>query len=305
MLPTRGIVALDNRNYGYEVRWDGFRVLVGLEGRRLSMRSSTGDDSAALFPELVGVRSAAQPDWVLLDGEVVVLEEGRPSPGLLRGRLQQAGKIAGAPPAVLKLYDVLRIGDSWLLDVAWEDRREILTRAVAPTGIVEISPAARDGSLVMAYGRELSLDSVLAKRLRGHYFPGQQTRDWLTIRSPQVAEAIICGWVEGRGARAGGIGTLLLGTLSGGRLIYAGHAGTGMNAATLQRLQVELPQRRRPECPFDTAPRLATSPCWVHPEIRCRIRHDGLTDAGRFQSPTFVELLEVPQPLTHRLTVEP
>jgi bifunctional non-homologous end joining protein LigD len=293
MLATTASGPLDSADFGYEVKWDGLRVLVGLEGKGLVLRTAAGQDASFWLPDLASVRAAAEPEWVLLDGEVIVMERGKPSHSRLQGRLQAAdgssvARLTREAPATLIVYDILRIGNSWLLDVSWEERRDILSRAVVARGNVRIPPAYRGGTGALDRARELGLEAVVGKRLRGRYSPGERTRDWLNIKPLEEVEAVVCGWTEGRGARSDTIGTLLLGAFRGGELAYVGHTGTGLDAETLRVLHADLLAGEQPDCPFREVPALPNAAHWVRPEIVCRIRHHGWTDAGKVRSATFV-----------------
>jgi len=70
----------------YEVKWDGMRLLADVSDGRVDLRSRSGRDVTANFPELAGLAQLA-PD-VLLDGEVVLLEHGVPSFHALADRMQ-------------------------------------------------------------------------------------------------------------------------------------------------------------------------------------------------------------------------
>ncbi len=295
MLATGAPGPLDSPDYAYEVRWEGLRVLAGTEGPRVECRTGAGQDPLFWFPELLEVRGAIQPAWCLLDGELVLVEEDRPSPQALRRRLlasdpDEVAELAESLPVSYMVYDILRIGDSWLLDVNWDERRDILLRAVSPTDAVRIAPIFSEGGEAVSLARQLGLESVVAKRLRGRYSPGEKTRDWLQIKPMEVVEAVICGWMEGRGARGGTIGSLLLGQFRQGELVYIGHTGTGLDAETLPFLHQSLLQRQQRACPFGTAPSLNAEPHWVRPELVCRVRHQGWSDAGKMRGPTFVGL---------------
>ena len=72
MLATAGPLPEGDR-WAFEVKWDGYRVLVAVEGGRTTLRSRRGRDVTADYPE-VGLDL---PDC-LLDGELVAVVEGRP-----------------------------------------------------------------------------------------------------------------------------------------------------------------------------------------------------------------------------------
>jgi bifunctional non-homologous end joining protein LigD len=194
------------------------------------------------------------------------------------------------------VYDILRIGDSWLLDVTWEERRDILQRTVHNTGLIQLSPVAASGERAIGWAGGLGLDTVVAKRLRGRYSPGERTRDWLSIKPMEVVETVICGWTEGKGAREGSLGTLVLGLYDGDRLEYVGHTGTGMDGASLRWLNETLRGLPPAACPFPSAPDSPPDIHWVRPTLVCRVRHPGWTGAGVMRTPTFLGMVEGASP---------
>jgi hypothetical protein len=80
MLLRPGTLPLGS-GYSYELKWDGFRALVStVDGLRV--RSRRGWDMTALLPELEEV-----PPGLVLDGELVAFDDGRPSFPLLSNRV--------------------------------------------------------------------------------------------------------------------------------------------------------------------------------------------------------------------------
>jgi len=299
MMATSATSPLESDQHAYEPKWEGYRVLVGFERQRVRVRSGTGQDALFWFPELAKLREAAQPLWVLLDGEVVVMQDGKVSAAGLQKRLRAADgetveRLAQELPITFAAYDILRIGDSWLMDVTWEERRDVLRRALRRSDRALISPAYATGAEALTRAGQLGLEAVVAKRLKGRYFPGDRTRDWLNLRPVEVVEAVIGGWTEGRGTRAGSIGTLLLGHWQNGELVYVGHTGTGLTAGTLRSLHQDLVRRARRTAPFRDPPDVKDSPRWVTPELSCRVRHQGWTETGIMRAPTFLEMVESP-----------
>lgn len=172
----------------YEPEWGGLRVLAAVEGTEWLLRSDRGEEVTAWFPELEDLRRAVQPYAAVFDGEVVVEVGERPHPEALRQWIKLQGPprlvapVGGRPQAVLYLTDVLRIGESWLLDVPWEDRRRILEQAVAIRPQVRLSPiASRPGDLV-AFAASQGLERLVARGRRSRYLPGRRSREWQRLR---------------------------------------------------------------------------------------------------------------------------
>jgi bifunctional non-homologous end joining protein LigD len=289
----------DGGDYAYEPRWEGLRVLAGLESSQLLLRAGTGQEASFWFPESAEIRRAAQPDWVLLDGEMVFLAGDRVDASPLKTRLRSAdaaevATLAAAHPAVFVVYDILRIGDSWLLDVTWEERRGILERTVVENESVRVSPTFAEGREAHLHARALGMEGVTGRRLRGRYLPGQRSREFLNIRPLEEFDVMICGWTE---ARAGNAPTLLLGRPDERGYLYVGHTAAGLEAEALGRLHAELRRRETAETPFVSPPRLSAAwhpPRWVRPQIGCRVRHHGWSEAGRLRAPVLIALDAVP-----------
>lgn len=297
MLASPASGPLESAEHAYEVKWEGIRILAGLEGPTVHVRTGTGQDGRFWFPELEELLQASEPRWVLLDGEMVCLEGDRvSSAGLqerIRARTPEAVRhLAESHPLVFMAYDILRIGDSWLTDVCWDERRDILARAIREMPHLRLAPTFEDGASALRHARASGLESVIAKRLRGRYTPGERTRDWLSIRPLETVETVICGWMEGRGARLGSIGSLVLAVRRGDRLEYAGHTGTGIDAQTLQHLLAALQRRRRDRSPLATEAPIAGEVHWVEPELGCRVRIQGWTESGHLKGPTFLGLTQ-------------
>src|SRR5258705_6471503 len=56
----------------YEPKWDGFRCLLSRQGRKIDLRSKSGEDLARYFPEVVEAALDLGATTFLLDGEIVV-----------------------------------------------------------------------------------------------------------------------------------------------------------------------------------------------------------------------------------------
>jgi bifunctional non-homologous end joining protein LigD len=147
----------------YEVKWDGMRLLAEVTDGELRLVTRSGQDVTATFPELSGLTAIA-PDLVL-DGEVVLLEEGVPSFAALADRVHRPVTRARAlaRPVTFMVFDVLRLYGVPLLERPLHERRatlERLTTASVPT--LQLSPLYTDGrALFEATGRR-GMEGILA-----------------------------------------------------------------------------------------------------------------------------------------------
>lgn len=284
---------LDDPSFAYEIKWDGMRVLAGTAGERMSLVTRNGIEAAPRFPELEELHSYLSTDRTILDGEIVVLKDGRPDFWLLQQRIQASRperirRLRDTMPAALILFDVLRIGDEWLLDKPWSERRARLDSLVAPGDSVQLSPVWADGEALWDTVVRLDLEGVMAKLRTSRYVPGARSPMWRKIKVSATVDVVVGGWTEGAGERGGGLGALIVGCPGEGGLRYLGHVGTGFDNAALADALARLRPLATVRCPFSSAPATNAPAHWVRPELMCEVRHQGWSGERRLRAPVFV-----------------
>ena len=277
----------------YEVKWDGMRLLADVADSRLDLRSRSGRDVTANFPEL-GALVELAPD-VLLDGEVVLLEHGVPSFHALADRMQSPveERVALARPVTFMVFDVLRLYGVPLLDRTFDERRATLERLdTAALAGLALSPTYTDGPALFAATAQRGMEGVIAKRRDGLYRPGTRSPSWVkaTHRSTQVC--VVGGWrpenVGTSRVSASRVGALLLGVPDGDELRYAGRVGSGLASDVAQRaLRGRLVDAER--SPFaEHLPRTEEKGArWCLPEVVVEVSHMGWTDVGKLRQPVY------------------
>jgi bifunctional non-homologous end joining protein LigD len=194
-------------------------------------------------------------------------------------------------PVSYLAFDLLWLDDKPLLDLAYAQRRELLDGLGLQGGNWQAPPSfpGESGAAVQAVSKEHGLEGIMAKRLQSRYEPGRRSQSWLKIKNVRRQEVVIGGWKPGEGARAGGIGSLLVGVQDAGELVYCGHVGTGFTQQTLRMLAGKLTPLRRATSPFGTAVPAedARSAQWVDPVLVAEIAFADWTRSGRLRAPSF------------------
>ena len=290
MLAVAGALPPDGAAWSYEVKWDGVRALVAVQGGRVTLTSRNRNDVTASYPELQEL-AAGVP--VLLDGEVVAFDDrGRSDFGRLQTRMhvgRPAEALVRATPVQLLLFDVLHAGGRSLLDESHAVRRELLESLDLEGAHWSVPPAFDDGVDLLAVTQEQGLEGVVAKRRDSRYLPGRRSEAWVKVKHVRRTSAVVAGWKPGEGGRAGRIGSLLLGVPGPDGLEYAGHVGTGFSAATLALLAERLGPLRRDTSPFATpVPRqYAKDAVWVEPLLVVEVDYTEWTKDGRLRHPSY------------------
>jgi bifunctional non-homologous end joining protein LigD len=295
MLATPGREPFDDPAWLFEIKWDGVRTLATLGEGRTRLVSRRGRDVTEQYPELADMHELLAGENALVDGEIVALDAtGRPS----FERLQQRFAVARPSRALLAsvpvsfiAFDLLWLDGESLLERPLEDRLEALRRVLVPGPRVQRSVAIEGrGRALFEEARARGLEGVVAKRKGSLYRPGRRTKDWIKVKATNRQECVIVGWSPGEGRREDGIGALLVGLYRDGRLVYAGHVGTGFTERTLRMLAERLAPLEVPDPPVAPPPADEVDlrgVRWVRPELVCEVEYLAFTAQGRMRAASF------------------
>ena len=196
-----------HQEYIYEVKYDGFRVLVYMDSNHIKLISRKEVDLTAQFPEIVSACKQFSLEIkaflpIVLDGELVVLnnpQQGNFSQIQSRGRLKNTLKImqaAKARPATFIIFDLLTMKGKSLHDTSLVLRKKQLERIAPYMDAVTLIPAKTYSSypvvkdIVFTYGAE----GIVAKRKNSKYRGGKQHYDWIKEKNWKKAEAFLTAY---------------------------------------------------------------------------------------------------------------
>ncbi|HEU4894371.1 MAG TPA: hypothetical protein VFT85_00920 [Acidimicrobiia bacterium] len=287
MLAGRRAEPFDDERWWFEVKWDGYRAVVGSEGGLVRARSRRGLDLLGPFPELGSVEI---PDGVVVDAEIVAFDdEGIPSFSLLQRRTGFGGAGTGARVGVnLVVFDLLFRGAS-MVDVPYEERRSLLEELdLTPPIIVPEPTPARGVSLFHAVA-ERGMEGIVAKRLGSRYQPGRRSEDWLKISVRHTLRAVVGGYLPGDGGRSSTFGSVLVGLYEPAGLRWIGAVGSGFNEGSLRAFNDALRQIHRVDSPFinDVVVPGPARPVWVEPAIVIDVEYKEWTHDDHLRAPVY------------------
>jgi bifunctional non-homologous end joining protein LigD len=286
-------VPRDDASWAYEMKWDGMRALVTIDGGQVLVTSRNGNDVSARYPELAGLAAAVGVDAVL-DGEIVALDaNGVPSFEQLQPRMHAAS--AGAVrqllqerPVVYMVFDVLWLAGRSTLDLRYRDRRALVERLALAGAAWQTPPVTEGGgTAALETSARLGLEGIVAKRLDSTYLPGKRSDAWRKVKPHREQELVVGGWLLGAGRLDGRLGSLLVGYHDeAGALRFAGRVGSGIDETARSLLESRLAPLRRTTSPFSATPRLPT-PHWVEPRLVVEVAFHQWTAAGNLRAPRY------------------
>lgn len=216
MLSKRVEALPEGEGWIFEPKWDGFRVLVFRDGDELLLQSRDEKPLERYFPELRAALLAALPGRCVLDGELVIAQNGTLDFDTLQLRLHPAAsrieKLSHELPASVVLWDILCLGDDDLRERPFTERRARLLEALAGvTPPLHLTPATEDRALAEDWFRRFEgagFDGVMAKRGEGTYEPNK--RVMLKVKHERECDCVVAGFRWHKKGE-GQVGSLLLG----------------------------------------------------------------------------------------------
>jgi bifunctional non-homologous end joining protein LigD len=294
MLASPATAVPAGRDWVHEVKWDGMRVLADVHDGQLVLSSRVGNDVTVSFPELAPL--AGLYDDMLLDGEVVALQDGRPSFGALADRMhvrdrRRAEVLAGTRPVTFMVFDLLRLYGADLTAQPLTARRELLDRLDLSGRHWQVPPVYDDGQELFAATLEQGLEGVVSKRRSSPYLPGRRSKDWLKSPHRSTVSAVVGGWRPEKTNDSGRLGAVLLGVPDGaGGWRFAGRMGSGIAGRAGSQLFEAIAGHPRAQSPFsDEVPRIdRVGATWVEPLVVVEARTLEVTRDGRLRPPAYL-----------------
>ncbi|MEO8293722.1 MAG: non-homologous end-joining DNA ligase [Actinomycetota bacterium] len=296
MLAEGGGKAFDSPGWWFEPKLDGIRCLAYLSTGETVLRSRTGRDATAQYPEIHMVHELVDQVNAVIDGEIVAFDaDGKNSFEALQQRMnlrneREIKRIVSQIPVTLVAFDLLWLDGRDTTGLALEERRELLELIVETDHRLQLMTHVEgDGKRFVEAARDHRLEGVVAKRKGSRYTPGRRSPDWRKIKLVNTQDCVILGWTRGQGGRAGSFGALLVGALADGEWVWVGQVGTGFTEATLADLMAQLQPLVRDSAPIpDRQLAAVKGATFVEPTLVCEVQYLEITKSTRkMRAPSF------------------
>ncbi len=287
----------NSKEHFFELKWDGMRCIAFLENEELRLQNRNLRIVTQSYPELQVLTESVKHKSAILDGEIVVLENGIPSFGKLQNRLQideplRVEIVRKLYPVTYVAFDLLYHDGHDLTATSLETRKERLREIIAENPYLLFGDHVEEqGKLFFEEAVKKGFEGAVAKQRDSPYLIGQRSQYWLKIKGKHTIDAIVAGYTKGEGKRADTFGALVLAAYnSSGELIHLGNVGTGFTDAEadylLNRLK-PLKLKRETIAGEVKAPAPIT---WVQPELVCEIEYDSMTQDRKLRLPRYIHL---------------
>jgi bifunctional non-homologous end joining protein LigD len=280
MLCTLTKEVIEDTDYLYEVKWDGYRIIAYVDNGKVRMDSRSALNYTKKYPPVARALKDLGHDAVL-DGEVVVFgEEGKPDFDALQTYNGHD------TPINYCVFDLLWLDGFDLTGLPLTDRKAILKELIGEHEVLRFSESFDDGEALYQHALDMDLEGIVAKRRDSTYQPDARNNNWLKTPTRKRQEFVIGGWAESNKARS--FRSLLFGAYnSKGQFEWVGRSGGGYKQKDMPGILKQLENLESAKSPFinkvlDTK---GAKIHWVRPELVANFEFATWTKTGRIRKP--------------------
>jgi bifunctional non-homologous end joining protein LigD len=293
MLATLVDAPFDSKEWVFETKWDGIRLVAEKRGHTVKLWSRNGIDVTERYGLILPTLQRIDGSCVL-DGELCALDEhGRSRFQLIQNALNRKATL------LYVVFDILFVGNEDIRKEPLLERKERLKALLPRNPLLRYSEhVAEFGKREFAKAQRAHEEGVIAKRAASFYYSGKRTREWLKFKAVHQQEIVIVGYTEPRRSRKY-FGSLVLAVRdkAGKRWVYVGHVGTGFDYAALKSLYGTMQPLRTDKKPFDQKVKDETATTWLRPALVGEVKFTEWTSDGEMRHPVFLGLRTDKKPL--------
>jgi len=275
----------------HELKLDGYRVQVRKDGKQVQILTRTGLDWTHRMRTIANEVAKLAVNRVTLDGEVVVVAaNGTTNFADLQASMQEGAKHT----LTYFAFDLLHINGRNTRGLPLKIRKELLSnvlRGVDEDQLRVSEHIETGGAELLREACKLQAEGIVSKRADKPYMAGRSS-DWLKMKCLHEQEFVVGGYTLPTN-KIHGVGALLLGYYSDGKLIYAGRSGTGFTQKTHRILRDKLETLAQASSSFASLPADAKKGArWVKPEMVVQVRFATWTSDDLVRQAAFLGVRE-------------
>jgi bifunctional non-homologous end joining protein LigD len=262
----------------HEIKYDGYRVQIHVNGGRKKVYTRNGLDWTKRFSAIAGALDIS--GQAIIDGEVVVIHEGRTNFSELQAELA-AGRQGRL---IYYAFDLLwRNGD--LRKLPQIERKQLLLDLLGENDIelpvLFSEHLVGDGQKMFEHAAKLNWEGIISKRTDAPY-RSERNEAWLKIKTVQKATFPVVGFVKD----PSGVAALYLGKQDGKDLVYMGKVGTGWSRTVSSQIRKQLDTVVSPKSKL-TTPIKKPKATWVEPKFYADVEYRDITSEGLLRASSF------------------
>jgi bifunctional non-homologous end joining protein LigD len=212
----------------HEIKYDGYRIQIHPNNGKRKVYTRNGLDWTKRFSVIAGALDI--PGQAILDGEVVVIKDGRTNFSELQAELAAGNQ----DRLVFYAFDLLCIDGLDLRRSPQIERKRVLKNLLEKNEIdapiLYSEHLVGDRQEMFEQAAKLNWEGIVSKNADAPY-RSDRNEAWLKIKTSQRAKFPVVGFVKD----PSGVAALYLGRKEGKELVYMGKVGTGWSRTRYAR----------------------------------------------------------------------
>lgn len=289
MLASPGTKIFNSKDWIYELKYDGYRVLANLDDGDVQIYTRNGISLNEKFRYVIDELKTIEHS-AILDGEIVLLN----AEGLHQfNALQNYDENTSEGLLMYYVFDLLHLNGHDTIELPLLDRKQLLKELIPEASHIQYCDHIEAmGTTVYNQAIEMGMEGVIAKKSNSTYDLSYRTPNWLKFKKVENTEAIICGYTLSK-KKSRKFASLILGMVDDEELIYVGTCGSGFSEKLIKDLYRKFEVLKTDKPIFDIKKHLKGREAeWLIPNLVCEVKFAEWTPSKVMRQPVFLRLRE-------------
>jgi bifunctional non-homologous end joining protein LigD len=292
MAMTLGQQPFNHKDWLYELKWDGYRVISYCSGKNVELKSKGNNNFNRRF-SVIKTELEKMNLNAVLDGEIVCLDAN--------GRANFTELITGRNRGLLVYYvfDIIWFNGYDLQEVPLYERRKILKSILTKSDVIRFSDhIVEKGTELFELAKSHRIEGIVGKHKDSSYQPGIRTKQWLKIKTAQIVPAVVAGYIIDKDKST--FSSLIIGKKMQQKYKYIGLVQAGVGPKTIEKILTH--GKKTNKSIFAKIPKVNRKGIfrepiknpeivWLRPDFTCEVKFLELDFAGEMRHASFKGLI--------------
>lgn len=284
MLLVENKAPFDDKNYIFEIKFDGVRTLIYVEPNIILIKSRNGNVLNNTYPELNNIKKIVK-NKVIFDGEIVHLDNGKPSFEKLQKRFSlkspdKIQKYMKDVPIKFICFDIL-YKDKDLTNLTLMERKKILSKYPDNDYFEKTKYIEDKGIILFKAVKKQNFEGIIAKEKNSTYIFGERNRKWIKIKNLKDDDFFIGAYDNNDNAMC----VLIIGKKVDNKLNYIGKVTLGKKTEDYKIIKKCKKIKKSPFIDFNEKDFI-----YIKPDLECTVMFTELTKSGSLRHAVYKSL---------------
>ena len=267
----------NSKDHIYEVKFDGIRAIIFVNKTNIYIQSRNKKDLTHLFPELESIKQIVKKN-VIFDGEIILMQNGKPSFSELQKRLHIKNKnkiknLSIENPVNFIAFDIL-YENKELTNKKLYVRKRYLNKYKDNEFFIKSKVIENDGIKLYKSIKKIGLEGIVAKEKNGYYHINERTTDFIKIKNKKLDKFIIGGYL----IKKNEILSVSLGEYRDNKFYFVGSASIHKTSKIYKKV-LKSKKTKNYFCNYEKKIN------YIEPNISCRVEYLEKTKNGHLRHP--------------------